>query len=173
MTTGEPITEFIYDDVKWFEDGYCPVMKDGKWGFIDETGTEVTDFIFDDVSGLYQGKTYVGLNGVYGIMDLRATLENGTDVTLDTCYGTDIPEELPESEKTKEDNTIGRVIVKIDNLNSRSASSTDGEKLAQVQKGSEYPVYEIWNNEGYTWYRIEENRWIADKDGNWVDYYPE
>ena len=173
MTTGQPITEFIYEDAKWFEDGYCPVKRDGKWGFIDENGTEVTDIIFDDVSSLYQGKAYVGLNGMYGILDLKATREGGIPVTLETCYGDSIPEELPESEKKQEETIIGRAVVKVNNLNSRDRAGTDGTKLDQAQNGAQYPVYEIVNNEGYTWYRIEEHRWIADKNGEWVDYLPE
>lgn len=172
MTTGEPVTEFIYDDVKWFEDGYCPVKKGSKWAFIDETGTEVTDFIFDDVSGLYHGKTFVGINGVYGIMDLQATVESRIPVTLETCYGDAVPEEKPAAEVKNDNTPIGTALVKTDNLNSRAKPGTNGTKLVQVEKGTEYPVYEIAENEGYTWYRIGEGRWIADKGGSWVEYNP-
>ena len=172
MTTGEPVTEFIYDDVKWFQDGYCPVKKGGKWAFIDETGTEVTDFIFDDVSGLYHGKTFVGINGVYGIMDLQATVESRIPVTLETCYGDAVPEGKPAAEVKNDNTPIGTALVKTDNLNSRAMPGTNGTKLVQVEKGTEYPVYEIAENEGYTWYRIGEGRWIADKGGSWAEYNP-
>lgn len=52
-STGRPITDFIYDNVKWFEDGYAPVKKNGMWGFIDHLGNEVTEFIFEDAGALY------------------------------------------------------------------------------------------------------------------------
>ncbi|MCR5796233.1 MAG: WG repeat-containing protein [Solobacterium sp.] len=82
--TGERITDFIYEDTWFFEDGYCPVKKDGYWGFINEEGKEVTDFIFEDVSTLYDGRVFVKVNGKYGILDLKTTLENGIPVTSET-----------------------------------------------------------------------------------------
>ena len=44
-----------YQDAKYFEDGYAPVKKNGKWGYVDHTGKEVTDFIFDDACTVYDG----------------------------------------------------------------------------------------------------------------------
>lgn len=85
LETGEIINAEPYQDVLWFEDGYCPVMKDGKWGFIDETGTEVTEFIFEDVTALYQGKSYVKYTGRYGLLDVVGTLEKGTEISSSTC----------------------------------------------------------------------------------------
>lgn len=85
LETGEIINAEPYQDVLWFEDGYCPVMKDGKWGFIDETGTEVTEFIFEDVTALYQGKSYVKYTGRYGLLDVAGTLEKGTEISSSTC----------------------------------------------------------------------------------------
>lgn len=85
LETGEIINAEPYQDVLWFEDGYCPVMKDGKWGFIDETGTEVTEFIFEDVTALYQGKSYVKYTGRYGLLDVAGTLEKGTEISSSNC----------------------------------------------------------------------------------------
>lgn len=85
LETGEIINAEPYQDVLWFEDGYCPVMKDGKWGFIDETGTEVTEFIFEDVTALYHGKSYVKYTGRYGLLDVAGTLEKGTEISSSTC----------------------------------------------------------------------------------------
>ena len=82
--TGDLITDFLYDDIKWFEDGYAPVKRDGKWGFIDENGNEVTDFIFDDASILYEGNAFVSVDGKYGIIDLAGTLESNIPVNIDT-----------------------------------------------------------------------------------------
>lgn len=83
-STGSPITDFIYEDVKWFADGYAPVKKNGMWAYIDESGNAVTDFIFEDASALYEGKAFVRINGKYGIIDLRATVNKGIPVTMDT-----------------------------------------------------------------------------------------
>ena len=43
------------------------------------------------------------------------------------------------------------------------------EKLGKPDKGSEWDVYEIREAEGYTWYRIGKDRWVAD-GGGWVEY---
>ncbi len=83
-STGSPITDFIYEDVKWFADGYAPVKKNGMWGFINESGNEVTDFIFEDASALYEGKTFVKVNGMYGILNLKSALEEEIPVTKET-----------------------------------------------------------------------------------------
>lgn len=91
--TEKCITEFVYDDAKFFEDGYMPVKKNGKWGFINDEGKEVTDFIFDDASTLYQGKAYVSNNGVYGVLDLKTTLNQNIPVTMETCYQTNTTKE--------------------------------------------------------------------------------
>ena len=85
LADGEKITKQDYEDVLWFEDGYCPVCKDGKWGFIDEEGNEVTDFIFDDVTALYDGKAYVQYKGHYGILNLVSTLQQGIEINEETC----------------------------------------------------------------------------------------
>ena len=56
--------------------------------------------------------------------------------------------------------------VKVENLNTRSIPSTDGEKLGTVYPDN-YPVFEIKNDDKYTWYRISDNAWIADQNGEW------
>ena len=65
---------------------------------------------------------------------------------------------------------IGKVLILVDGLNCRSEPSTNGEKLGTVLKDYAYYVYESRESEGYTWYRIENNRWIADKGGEWVTF---
>ncbi len=178
---GKHITDYIYEDVKFFEDGYCPVKKNGKWGFIDEQGNEVTDFIWDDVSTLYKGYAYVGINGIYGVIDLKETLSRNIPVTEETCYkqfggvtelkATEIPEPVVVNTPEPAEVTLspaGTVYIKVTNLNSRSAPSTSAEKLAKVKSGMTYDFYETAYAEGYTWYRIGENRWIADDSGKWV-----
>ena len=74
-----------YDDVKYFEDGYAPVKKGDKWGFIDENGNEVSDFIFDEASPLYNGRSYVKINGKFGILDVGKTLQRKVSITMASC----------------------------------------------------------------------------------------
>ncbi len=74
------------------------------------------------------------------------------------------------AEEIAEDNARkGTVTIKVDRLNIRSAPTTSSEKLGKVNKGETFNVLEIKTGEGYTWYKIDENKWIAD-DGSWVAF---
>ena len=42
-------------------------------------------------------------------------------------------------------------------------------KKEKAEKSAEYDVYEIYEAEGYTWYRIGDARWVAD-GGSWLQY---
>ncbi len=153
--TGERITDFLYEDAWFFEDGYAPVKKDGKWGFIDETGKEVTDFMFEDASPLYRGKAFVSLGSIYGVIDLRETVKQGIPVTSETCNIA--PGETP----------IGKLTVNVSGLNIRAEASSSSVSVGQVKPDGEYPYYEVKEAEDYTWYRIGKDLWIAD-DGSWL-----
>ena len=170
MNTLEPITEAFYEDAKWFENGFCPVKKDGKWGYIDETGKEVTDFIWDDASTAYEGRAYVGINGVYGVLDLAGTISQGTEITMDTCYPSGIPEGKELETGEIPDGSIGRITINVSNLNTRKGHSTDAEKNGVLTTNSVHPVYDTFKDEEYTWYRIDDETWVADKGGKWVGY---
>ena len=165
-SNGTILSGYIYDDVKYFENGYAPVKKNGKWGFVDESGTEVTDFIFDDASTLYEGKTYVSFHGSYGILDLKTTLAQSIPVNEETCTGDAV------TPKDSEGQPIGIVKVNVDGLNVRKEPSAEAEKAAEsgsVLKGQTFTVTSVKEAEGYTWYEIGENMWIAS-DGSWVTY---
>lgn len=73
--TGSLITKHEYEDIGWFEDGYCPVMRDAHWTFINEEGEEVSESVFDDVSEVYKGKAWVSMQGRYRVLDLEAARE--------------------------------------------------------------------------------------------------
>ena len=169
--TGEPLNDEFYEEIKFFENGYCPVKKNGKWGFINEQGEAVTDFILDDVSTLYEGKAYVGINGMYGVLDLVSSLQNGT-LTLENVYGDTVPAapEEPESASAR----IGVItIISETPINIRTGAGTSYDKVSQTSPGSAYDVYETAQAEGYTWYRISDNAWVADQDGQWAEFKPE
>ncbi|MCR4633859.1 MAG: hypothetical protein K5648_07030 [Erysipelotrichaceae bacterium] len=63
-------------------------------------------------------------------------------------------------------------LIRIENItgkiNIRDKASTKGEKLGTYQKGEIVYAYETVEAEGYTWYRIGENKWVADKNGEWI-----
>ena len=53
-------------------------------------------------------------------------------------------------------------------INIRSLPSTKGEKLGSFEKGEIIYAFETKEGEGYTWYRIGTDRWVADKNGEWI-----
>lgn len=84
-STGKKLTNYEFEEIKFFEEGYCPVKKNGKWAYIDTNGKAVTDYIFDDASTVYDGKVYVGIGAKqYGILDLKATLSQKIAINADT-----------------------------------------------------------------------------------------
>lgn len=170
--TGEMITDFIYEDAKYFMDGYAPVKRNLRWGYIDENGNEVTDIIFEDASMLYQGKAYVSVDGVYGIIDLTQTLQQGLAVTFES---TRLPGDLAYQTDLKKSeflSRIGTVKVNVSGLNARKGPSKEFPKVVpdgSVQINKLFDVYAIEEAEGFTWYEINDNMWIAD-DGTWLTY---
>ncbi|MBQ9823538.1 MAG: WG repeat-containing protein [Solobacterium sp.] len=162
--TGGP----VYEKTGFFMEGYAPVKINGKWAYIDEEGRQVTEAVFTYASMINGGRAFVEYNGLYGVLDLANTLKQNIPVNDETCSG-DYHEEPFEEQEAAQEESIGILKVLIDNLNSRSLPSTDGEKLGKPDKGSEWDVYEIREAEGYTWYRIGKDRWVAD-GGGWVEY---
>ncbi len=74
-----------------------------------------------------------------------------------------------EAEVSKEEQIIGRKMVIVDSIKIRSTPTVkENNQIGLAIKGHIYPVYETKENDGYTWYRISENAWIAD-DGTWTN----
>ena len=64
---------------------------------------------------------------------------------------------------------IGYARVITTNLNIRSAASKNSSFLGQTNAPDQHNVYQIVQNEGYVWYMIDVNKWIAN-DGTWVKF---
>lgn len=65
---------------------------------------------------------------------------------------------------------IGSVTIKVNGLRIRTDATTSSSQTGHVQSGKTYDVYEKKTADGYTWYRIGDNQWIADENGGWTDY---
>lgn len=146
-----------YQDAKYFENGYAPVKKDGKWGYIDQTGKEVTDFIFDDACTVYNGYAWVRYNDKYGILDFTNTLNDFTK-QINAYWCSSCNEEA-----------IGSLTVNISDLTIRDGSAVDANEIGISMEGAVYPVFEIQKDDDYTWYRINEENWVAS-EGTWASY---
>lgn len=162
-STGEQLTDFIYDDHGYMWNGLAPVEVDDKWGFIDEEGNTVIECFFEDASSLHDGKAYVKYNHEWNILNITESLSAGS-ITEET-YRNKIDSYDSELEST----SIGKVVVNVTDLNIRSSASTSGSLVGNAEEGKTYYVFETASDDSYTWYRIGEDQWIAD-DGSWLTY---
>ena len=192
---GTFLTDFAYDEVKIFEEGYAPVMKNGKWGFIDMNGREVTDFMFDEASTVYQGKAYVKFDGYLGILNLTEAIdkygylkeegmENSYTYTGEVSVNKNTPAIVSNPDRTKfpEDiaeyassdintgNTTVQFQVQVitDNLNIRKEPSTGAEIVGKCRKGDTYNVINSYLDDTYAWCQIGDGMWIADLNNQYL-----
>lgn len=58
-------------------------------------------------------------------------------------------------------------------LNVRQGAGTDKQVVGQANTGSIFNYYETTESNGYTWYRIDENQWVAqNKDKTYLEIMP-
>lgn len=68
------------------------------------------------------------------------------------------------------DENKNQIEVKTDNLNVRVYPSLNDSSIGFAPKGI-YNYYEIFNNDGYDWYKIADDQWIAYNE-EWENVYP-
>lgn len=82
-------------------------------------------------------------------------------------------EEPPKPEITpnvERDENLNQIEVKVAELRVRSTPSLDGEILGYAKQGF-YNYYEMADVDGYNWYKIADNQWIAYNE-EWETLYP-
>lgn len=107
----------------------------------------------------------------------RGNREPNTSVVTPEPTQVTEPTESPEpTEGTapNETNNNGGILGKVtigDNMaiNIRTSPNTSSEVVGTVYTSEIYDVYEVKEEGDYTWYRIGDNRWIAD-GGGWLTY---
>lgn len=68
---GKQLTDFLYDEVKPGRDELIPVLKDGKWGYINLKGEIAIPFDFDSASSFSDEEAEVGLQGEKKIINTK------------------------------------------------------------------------------------------------------
>lgn len=68
------------------------------------------------------------------------------------------------------DETKTQIKVIVPNLNVRIEASTSSASIGYAHEGY-YNILEIYNGNGYTWYRIAENQWVAYNQ-EWIEICP-
>lgn len=147
-----------YEDAYGFFEGYAPVKKDGKWGYIDRNGQCVTGFIFDKATPVSDRKAWVIYHGRTGKINILEMIENNVPFSDSVLNVQDY--QIIDPTKWIE--------IKVKSINIRNQPSVSGEKIASVQYGDIIPYTDQLENEGYTWYQISHDRWIADQNGEWI-----
>ena len=64
---------------------------------------------------------------------------------------------------------LGRAKVMTTDLRIRYKPTTDAPIMGMTNTPAAYDVYEIVQAEGYLWYRIDIDKWIAS-NGEWVQF---
>ena len=76
---------------------------------------------------------------------------------------------MEDTGETITDHRVMRIEVIADaGINVRSGPDVSNEKYYTAGKGQQFYAYETRENGGYTWYRVGDNMWIADQNGEWV-----
>ena len=82
------------------------------------------------------------------------------------------PESKPAETQPADNGVIGTAEVIVDQLRIRGGSGTDFAELDVAEYGAVYDVYEVRSDAQYMWYRIGDDMWIADSEGEWVTFTP-
>lgn len=162
---GEPVTDFIWDSVSTMYEGRVYVGLKDRFGILDLKGT------------LVKGAK-VTMETCYGSADPQMAYEavSALEEFVPKQKERDPENVAKEEEFEKAHKIIGIIIPKYDDINVREEPSTTAKIVGVLRNSgtaeeeSYYPqyVYETTEAEGYTWYRIGTDRWVADH-GNWYD----
>lgn len=72
--------------------------------------------------------------------------------------------------EVSKDESKNQLKVNVDDLRVRKEASINSEIIGIAKQNAIYNFYEQVNKDGYTWYRIDDNEWVANKD-NWLTIY--
>lgn len=76
----------------------------------------------------------------------------------------------PVADNVNRDEYKNQIEIKVDNLNVRMQPNLTGEILGFAKIGI-YNYYETVDNDGYKWYKISDNQWVAFNE-EWINVYP-
>ena len=77
----------------------------------------------------------------------------------------------PVTDTVERDEYKNQIEVKVEKLRVRTQPTTSADILGFAKDGGIYNYYEIAENDGYTWYRIADNQWVAYNE-EWENVYP-
>ena len=115
--------------------------------------------VYDSMGGKFDFKS------LFGSKNETTSVVANSDATPET---TATPETSATPEPTPE--TLGEVEVVIDSLNIRAGAGTNFDVVGSAKHGEKFTVLSIEKTNDYTWYQIGENKWLADKNNQFLTY---
>ena len=112
--------------------------------------------VFDSMGGKFDFKS------IFGSKNNTTSVVVNSDATPEPTATPATPEPTPE--------TLGEVEVVIDSLNIRGGAGTNFDVVGSAQRGEKFTVLSIEKTSDYTWYQIGENKWLADKNNQFLTY---
>ena len=112
--------------------------------------------VFDSMGGKFDFKS------LFGSKNNTTSVVVNSDATPEPTATPATPEPTPE--------TLGEVEVVIDSLNIRGGAGTNFDVVGSAQRGEKFKVLSIEQTSDYTWYQIGENKWLADKNNQFLTY---
>ena len=115
--------------------------------------------VFDSMGGKFDFKSLFGS-------------KNETTSVVANSDATPEPTATPETSATPEPTpeSLGEVEVVIDSLNIRAGAGTNFDVVGSAKHGEKFTVLSIEKTSDYTWYQIGENKWLADKNNQFLTY---
>ena len=113
--------------------------------------------VFDSMGGKFDFKS------LFGSKNNTTSVVVNSDATPEPTATPATPEPTPE--------TLGEVEVVIDSLNIRGGAGTNFDVVGSAQRGEKFTVLSIEKTSDYTWYQIGENKWLADKNNQFLTYH--
>jgi SH3 domain protein len=112
--------------------------------------------VYDSMGGKFDFKS------LFGSKNDQTSVVVNSDATPEPTATPATPEPTPE--------TLGEVEVVIDSLNIRGGAGTNFDVVGSAQRGEKFKVLSIEQTSDYTWYQIGENKWLADKNNQFLTY---
>ncbi len=123
---------------------------------------------------LLAGLSWIVYDSMGGKFDFKSLFgsKNETISVVANSDATPEPTAPPETSATPEPTpeTLGEVEVVIDSLNIRAGAGTNFDVVGSAKHGEKFTVLSIEKTNDYTWYQIGENKWLADKNNQFLTY---
>lgn len=97
--------------------------------------------------------------------------EIGSDKWINPeTYNYNVESKIKNINGVKRDETKKQVKVLVDGLRVRKVNNINSDIIGYVLKNNVYDFYEVFKDDIYTWYKIGDDKWIAD-NGEFLDIY--